>query len=61
MKTGHEGRLEGALAKTSQSQAYLEVQSVVVNRKLATNMILLIFRLTVNHHNRPVFVGSHMT
>lgn len=60
MKTGHEGRLEGALAKTGQSQAHLEVQSVV-NRKLAMNMILLIFRLTVNHHNRPVFVGSHMT
>ena len=60
MKTGHEGRLEGALTKTGQSQAHLEVQSVV-NRKLAMNMILLIFRLTVNHHNRPVFVGSHMT
>ena len=60
MKTGHEGRLEGALAKSGQSQAHLEVQSVV-NRKLAMNMILLIFRLTVNHHNRPVFVGSHMT
>lgn len=51
MKTGHEGRLEGALAQTGQSQAHPEVQPVVVNRRLTMNMILLIFRLTVNQHN----------